>query len=92
MNRIAIDRLELGLGVLPAAQAEAVKAALPDALQRHLDRRLATAGLAGRVLQLATADLGRLELPARTDAHGAAEAIALRLSDWIATQLAPQEP
>jgi hypothetical protein len=88
MNRIAIDRLDLSLGGMDSASAEAVRAELPRALRRTLARRLAHAGASGRVLDLAGADLGTLELPMRTSPRVAADAIAARLADWLDVRLA----
>jgi len=87
MNRIAIDRLDLTLSGLDNAAAEAVRSELPGALQRGLARRLASAGASSLVLDLAGADLGTLDLPARPDARAAAEAIAARLGDWVDQRL-----
>lgn len=86
MNRIAIDRLNLSFGGLDAVAAEAVRAELPGALQRTLARRLAHAGASHRGLDMAAADLGTLDLPARTPPRAAAEAIAARLADWLDVQ------
>ena len=92
MNRIAIDRLDLTLAGLDTATAEAVRGELPGALQRTLGRRLqrgmAQAGTAGRVLNLDGADLGTLDLPARAHPRATAEAIAARLADWLDVRLA----
>lgn len=86
MNRLAIDRLDLSLAGFDAPAAEAVRGALPAALAQALRRRLADAGAAGVVLDLAGADLGTLDLSPRADAHAAAEAVAARLADWIAVR------
>lgn len=88
MNRIAIDRFDLSLGTMDADAAEAVRGELPAALQRALARRLGHAGAAGRVLDLAGADLGTLQLPAHSSPRAAAEAIAARLADWVDLRLA----
>jgi hypothetical protein len=92
MNRIAIDRLDLSFAGLDGATAEAVRSALPAALAQALRRRLADAGPAGAVLDLAGADLGTLDLPARCDARAAAQAIAARLADWVATRAPAPRP
>lgn len=92
MNRIVIDRLDLSLSGLDPQLAEAVQAALPGALQRTLARRLASAGAGAMSLQLASADLGTLDLPARGGALAAAEAIAARLGDWIDVRIAEPAP
>lgn len=88
MNRIAIDRFDLGLSGIDPQLADAVRDALPGALQRLLARRLATAGNGAVTLQISTADLGTLDLPAGSNAHAAAEAIAAQLGDWIDVRLA----
>jgi hypothetical protein len=87
MNRIHIDRLDLSLGEMDGRSAETVRTALPGALQRTLARRLAAAGANARVLDLSGADLGTLDLPAHTDPHAAATAIAERLADWLDVRL-----
>lgn len=87
MNRIAIDRLDLTLSGLDNAAAEAVRSELPAALHRMLARRLATAGASNLVLDLAGADLGTLDLPARPDPRAAADAIAMHLADWVDVRL-----
>lgn len=87
MNRIAIHHLELSLSDIDPLLAEGVREALPGALEhlleRTLARRLASAGTGAVSLQIASADLGTLDLPARADAHAAAKAIAARLADWV---------
>jgi hypothetical protein len=88
MNRVVIDRLDLSLAGLDPQLAQAVQEALPDVLQRTLSRRLATAAAGPVSLQLSSADLGTLTLPARAGALAAAEAIAARLGDWVEVRLA----
>lgn len=88
MNRIVIDRLDLSLSGLDPMLAQAVQDALPGALERTLARRLATGTLGSLTLQLSSADLGTLTLPARGGALAAAEAIAARLGDWVDVRVA----
>lgn len=87
MNRIAIDRLDLSLDGMDTTTAEAVRGELPGALKRTLARRLARAGATARVLDMARADLGTLNLPAHTSPRATAEAIAARLADWVTVRL-----
>ena len=103
MNRIHIDRLGLSFSGLALPAARAVEAALPGAIRSRLAQRLTQrmgqrmsregAGPAADVLaRLQAADLGTLDVSARQDPRAVADAIALRLADWLDIQLDAATP
>jgi hypothetical protein len=107
MNRIHIDRLDLSFSGLALPAARAVEAALPGAIQSRLTQRLTQrmgqridqqigregAGPAADVLaRLHAADLGTLDVSTRQDPRAMADAIALRLADWLDSQLDTATP
>jgi hypothetical protein len=101
MNRMRIDRVDLSFSGLGQATAHAVEAALPGAIQsrlaQRLTQRLSRHGVASALARLDAADLGTLDIGTRQDPRAVADAIALRLADWLDTQFdaatpAAQEP
>ncbi len=98
MNRIRIDRLDLSFSGLARPAALAVEAALPGAIQSQLAQRLTQrlsrsgAAAAGALARLDAADLGTLDISTRQDPRAVADAIALRLADWLDTQLDAASP